>query len=132
MNEYLATALNGWGGVILFGSGLMIPYLFRGASKPGTSYLRRIWPHYWLGYLTFFVSLVHAWLAMRKGIMRGINATGIWIASIALLIMLWQIGIGLMLQVPLQSNRRKLRRIHFWTMTSLAGCIVVHVALNRP
>jgi thiosulfate reductase cytochrome b subunit len=57
---------------------------------------------------------------------------GLWIASIALLIMLWQIGIGLMLRDPLQSNRRKLRRTHFWTMTSVAGFIVVHVSLNRP
>jgi hypothetical protein len=97
-----------------------------------TPYLRRLWPHYWLGYLALLVSSAHAWLAMRSGNMRGINSSGVWIATLALLIMLWQIAVGLTLRDPTQSNRRTLRRIHFWTMTSVAGFIIVHIALNRP
>ncbi len=50
----------------------------------------------------------------------------------ALLIVLWQIAVGLMPRKSTQSNRRALRRIHFWTMTLVAGLIMVHIALNRP
>ncbi|HEY0797374.1 MAG TPA: hypothetical protein VGD64_16495 [Acidisarcina sp.] len=137
MNDYLQTALSGWAGVMLFGSGLAMPYLLRrvpGRNKPASStpYLRRMWPHYWLGYLAFFVSFAHSWLAMRSGNMRGINASGVWIATVALLIILWQIAVGLMLRNPTQSNRRALRRTHFWTMALAAALIVVHIALNRP
>ena len=131
MGGYLQTALSGWGAVALFGSGLAMPYLLRtpGAKTP---YLRRIWPHLWVGYLAFLVSFAHAWFTMRSGHMGGINAAGVWIATIALLIMLWQIAVGLMLRDPGQSNRRALRRTHFWTMTLVAALIAVHVALNRP
>jgi hypothetical protein len=132
MNDYLQTALSGWAGVTLFGSGLAMPYLLRRVPGAKTSLLQRMWPHYWLGHFAFFVTLVHAWLAMRSGNMRGINTSGIWIATIALLIILWQIAVGLMLRDPTQSNRRALRRTHFWTMTLVAGLIVLHIALNRP
>lgn len=132
MNEYLGTALNGWAGVMFFGAGLMMPYLLRKLPGAKAPYLRRLWPHYWLGYLALIVSFVHAWLAMRSGNMRGINSSGVWIATIALLIMLWQVAVGLMLRDPTQSDRRMLRRTHFWTMTLVAGLIVVHIALNRP
>jgi hypothetical protein len=132
MNDYLQTALSGWSGVALFGSGLAMPYLLRRTRGAKTPYLRRMWPHFWLGYMAFLVSFVHAWFTMRSGKMRGINAAGVWIATGALLIMLWQIAVGLMLRNPTQSNRRALRRTHFWTMTLVAGLIVVHVALNRP
>jgi hypothetical protein len=132
MNDYLQTALSGWAGVLLFGSGLAMPYLLR--RPPGTKvpYLRRMWPHYWLGYLMLIASFEHAWFAMRNGNMRGMNLSGVWIATIALLVILWQIGIGLLLRDPAQSNRRALRRLHFWTMALVAGLIALHVALNRP
>jgi cytochrome b561 len=132
MNDYLQSAFSGWGSVALFGSGLAMPYLLRRTRGAKTPYLRRMWPHFWLGYLAFVVSFMHAWLIMRGGNMRGINAAGVWIATVALLIMLWQIVVGLMLRNPSQSNRRALRRTHFWTMTLVAGLIALHIALNRP
>lgn len=142
MNDYLQMALSGWAGVMFFGSGLVMPYLLRrvpgaGTRPPTTPYLQRMWPHYWLGYLAFTASFVHSWLAMRRGDMRGINTSefktgGVWIATLALLIILWQIAVGLMLRNPTQSNRRALRRTHFWTMALVAALIVVHIALNRP
>lgn len=132
MNDYLKTALSGWTGVMLLGSGLAMPYLLRGVAAATTPYLRRMWPHYWLGYLAMLVTFTHAWLAMRGGDMRGINISGVWFATIALLLILWQIAIGLMLRDPAQAGRRTLRRTHFWTMTLVAGLIVLHIALNRP
>ena len=132
MNDYLQTAFSGWTGVLLFGSGLAMPYLLRRSPGAKAPYLRRVWPHYWLGYLTFFASFAHAWFAMRSGNMRGMNLSGVWIATVALFVILWQIGVGLLLRDPAQSKRRALRRLHFWTMALGAGLIVVHVVLNRP
>jgi hypothetical protein len=132
MSDYLETAFSGWAGVMLFGAGLAMPYLLRKAPQSRSPYLRRMWPHYWLGYLAFLVSFVHAWFAMRTGNMRGINSAGVWIATVALFVILWQIAVGLMLRNPTEPNRRALRRTHFWTMASVAGLIVVHITLNRP
>jgi cytochrome b561 len=132
VSEYLQTAFSGWAGVMLFGSGLVMPYLLRRMPGSKTPYLLRMWPHYSLGYLAFLVSFAHAWFAMRSGNMRGINSAGVWIAAIALMVILWQIAVGLALRDPTQTNRGALRRTHFWTMALVAGLIVVHVALNRP
>ena len=91
MNDYLQTAFSGWTGVLLFGSGLTMPYLLRRSPGAKAPYLRRMWPHYWLGYLTFFASFAHAWFAMRSGNMRGMNLSGVWIATVALLVILWSV-----------------------------------------
>lgn len=131
MSEYLWGALSGWAAVLIFASGLAMPYLLRRMAGE-TPYLRRMWPHYWLGYLAFFVSFAHSWFAMSSGNLRGMNMPGVWLATLALLVMLWQIAVGLLLRNPTQSNRRVLRRTHFWTMASVAGLIVAHIALNRP
>jgi hypothetical protein len=132
VRDYLQSAFSGWAGVLLFGSGLAMLYLLRRVPGAKAPYLRRMWPHYWLGYLTFFVSFAHAWIAMRSGNMRGMNLSGLWIATVALIAILWQIGVGLLLRDPTQSNRCALRHLHFWTMALVAGLIALHVALNSP
>jgi len=55
---------------------LAMPFLVRGRKGTKTSALRRMWPHYWLGYATFLVACMHAWLAMRSGNMAGIDIAG--------------------------------------------------------
>ena len=132
MNDYLRTALSGWTAFLLFAAGLALPYLFRRARAGGRPFLKRLWPHYWIGYALPVVAFAHAWLPMRTGNVRGMNMTGIWLATAALLLILWQITLGFLLRNPLQSSRRSLRTIHFWTMALLAGLILAHVALNRP
>jgi len=103
LSDYLQSAFSGWAGVLLFGSGLAMPYLLRRLPGAKMPYLRRMWPHYWLGYLALFVSFAHAWFAMRSGGMRGMNLSGVWIATVALVVILWQIGVGLLLRAPAQS-----------------------------
>ena len=132
MTDYLRTAFSGWISVLLFGSGLALPFLLRSAPTARIPFLRRMRPHYWLGYLTLLVSCAHAWLAMSRGNMRGIDLTGVWSATVALLVIMWQVAVGLMLTNPTQPQRRALRRIHFWTMMLVAGLIVAHVVRNRP
>jgi hypothetical protein len=132
MSDYLRTAFSGWASVMVFGSGLALPFLLRRTPRLTTPFLRRMWPHYWLGYFTLIASFSHGWLAMSAGNMRGVDLPGIWIATIALLAIMWQVAVGLMLTSPAQPQRRALRRTHFWTMMLVAGLIVAHVVRNRP
>jgi len=132
MNDYLRTALSGWGAVMLFASGLAMPFLLRRRPGRGTPFQRRMRLHYWLGYLTCFVAFAHSWMAMSGGKMKGIDVSGVWIATVALVVILWQVGVGLLLRDSGQSNHKALRRTHFWTMTLVAALIVIHIARNKP
>ena len=132
MNEYLRMAFSGWASVMLFAAGVALPFLLRRTPRPTKPFLRRMSPHFWLGYLTLLVSFAHAWFSMSGGNMHGIDIPGVWIATVALLVIMGQAGIGLMLTNPAQPQRRALRRTHFWTMMLLAGLIVVNVVRNRP
>jgi hypothetical protein len=132
MNNYLQSAFSGWAAVLLFGTGVAMPFLLHNSLRSSKPFLRRMWPHYWLGYLTFFASFAHSWMAMSSGDMKGVDVPGVWIATLALLVILWQVAIGLLLRDPSQSSRRALRRAHFWTMMLVAVLIFVHVSRNRP
>lgn len=131
MTAYIWTALTGWLAAILFVSGLSIPYLLR--ANPGSSrpFLKRLWPHYWIGYGLPVIAFYHAWLPMSRGMQR-LNQTGIWLATLALILLIVQLFIGITLRGPLREGGRRLRGIHFGTMALLAGLILVHIALNRP
>jgi cytochrome b561 len=132
MNDYLRTALSGWIACLLFLAALALPYLLGRSHTRARPFLQMLWPHYWIGYALPVVAFVHAWLPMRTGNMRGMNLTGIWLATSALLLTGWQVAIGLLLRHPLQPSRRLLRTTHFWTMALLSGLILAHIALNRP
>jgi hypothetical protein len=66
----------------------------------------------------------------REGLLRAPLRT-VWIATVAMLVIVWQVALGLMLRNPSQPQRRALRRTHFWTMMLVAGLIVAHVFRNR-
>jgi cytochrome b561 len=132
MIDYLRTALSGWIAFLLFAAALALPYLLRRSRASSRPFLKRLWPHYWIGYALPGIAFVHAWLPMRTGNLRGMNMAGIWLATAALLLIVWQVAVGCLLRNPLQSSRRFLRAIHFWSMALLAGLIVAHIALNRP
>ena len=132
MMDYVRTALTGWAAFLLFVASLLLPYLIRRTRSHGVPFLKQLWPHYWIGYGLPVIAFIHAWIPMRTGNLRGINMTGLWLATIALMLLAVQLFIGLQLQSPTQSNRKRLRAAHFWTMALLAGLIVIHVVLNRP
>jgi hypothetical protein len=98
MSEFLWTAFTGWGAAILFAVVLTLPYLLRRTASGIAPYRQPLWPHYWLGYLLPIVTFAHSWLPMSKGDIRGLNVEGLWLGTIALLLMLWQIALGLILR----------------------------------
>jgi FtsH-binding integral membrane protein len=87
-----------------------------------------MWPHYWLGYVLVILVLTHTTLVMGP-VMGRTDATGIWAATLALCLLFFQAVLGLLLKGG-TSNRRQLRRWHFWTMIGLTGLVLIHVFRN--
>jgi hypothetical protein len=118
------TASTGWLAALLLAAGIGVPYLAgRGA---------RLWPHYWLGFIVFGAALVHAWIPMSAGRIAGYDQSGLWLATAALGLMLWQLGLGLTLRATRGPERTSLRRTHFWTMLGIVVLVIAHVLRNRP
>ena len=139
MKLFLVVGITGWISSILVGVEILLPYLLRPtrlaralptAPAYATPYLRRMQPHYWLGYGALAVSFAHAWLPMRTGFAARMNRTGLWLATVALLLLFIQIFLGLMLQNPATRQRASLRSFHFWCMTCLFILVVSHIWLN--
>jgi hypothetical protein len=128
---FLFTATTGWLATFLFGTVVSIPYATRALRSAGAKHFVRLWPHYWLGALVPAVAFFHAWLPMSDGHMRGFDMTGLLLATAALGVMLWQVGLGLSLRAAKGPTRRPSRQLHFWTMVLIAGLVATHIVLNR-
>ncbi len=88
----------------------------------------RMRPHYVAGYAVVAVALVHAGSSMAA--MAGADATGVWLATLAMLGLIWQALLGSNLQSP-GDYRRPLRRWHLVTFVAVAALASGHVLLNR-
>jgi hypothetical protein len=128
------TSLTGWIQVPLFGVLVAIPFFLHGklsgAGARRGSFLVRMRPHYWLGFAVAGLTLTHAFAPMSSGLMRGANVTGLDLTSGALFLVLIQVFLGVNLRNPKLSNRRVVRRWHFWIMAVFAVLGIGHVWLN--
>jgi hypothetical protein len=88
-------------------------------------YLRRLWPHFWLGYLVLALSTFHAGTVMP--VMGRAKSAGIWAATAAFFLLLFQVVLGLSLKEEDCSPRRCLRRIHFWMMLAFVAALAAHL-----
>lgn len=125
--------------LLLFGVDILLPFLLRKTplsqalglqQNSGTSYLRRMWPHYWCGYLLLVFSAAHAWFSMQAATMSRLNMTGLWLATVATGLLLLQVALGLLLQDRTLPTRNLIRRWHYWIMLTLVAAIAAHVWLN--
>jgi hypothetical protein len=139
MNAFFYTSASGWIAAILIGMEMVLPYLLRRswlslrlgiAQGFGAPYLKRMWAHYWVGYLVAGLSFVHAWVPMQTGHMRRANMTGLWLATAALLLLLVQLALGVALQDGRLRERRVIRGWHYWVMVATVLLVVGHVWLN--
>jgi len=137
MMVYLVGSLAGRVATALCVLVIALPYLLRRnrlsrglglAQEYATPYLRRLWPHFWVGYLVLALSLLHAGTVM--GAMGRANGAGIWAATGAFFLLLFEIIVGLSLKDARTSPRRPLRRIHFWGMAGFVGALGLHLWLN--
>ena len=137
MIAYLIGSLAGRIAAVLSVVVIVLPYLLRRnqftrglgfALTDARPYLRRLTPHFWVGYAILALSTVHTGAVMRA--MARANPAGIWAATTAFPLLVFEVALGLLLKEEAPSARRPLRRIHFWTMTVLAAALGLHVWLN--
>jgi hypothetical protein len=136
---FFFTSATGRIALLLFGVDILLPFLLRKTRlsqalgiqrSSGISYLRRMWPHYWCGYLLLLFSAIHAWFSMQAATMSRLNTTGLWLATIAMGLLLLQLALGLLLQDRALPTRKLIRRWHYWIMLVLVAAIAAHVWLN--
>jgi hypothetical protein len=96
----------------------------------GAPYLKRMWPHYWLGYLLLLLSLIHTVVPIQAGRLHGLNVLGLWLAVGGLLFLLVQSAIGWWLQDPFLVDCTAKRSWHYWLMFGVLILVAVHVWLN--
>jgi uncharacterized membrane protein YadS len=92
------------------------------------AYVRRLRPHFVLGYAVLSLAALHAAIAM--GNMRVMSSTDAWLALMALVGLALQTFLGLNLQAP-GIYRPTLRRWHLATMWSVGLLVAGHILLTR-
>lgn len=141
MQAVFVTSASGWILVVLATTTILLPFLLRRTALSvalglvdahGTPYLRRMRPHYWLGYLITGTTLAHAVVPMEAGFAGQVNALGLYLATGALFLLFGQVMLGRSLQRPDTSGRRTLRRWHFWVMVGIVTLGIGHIVLNSP
>lgn len=135
MEVVVLGAATGWLVAALTLANLSLPYLLRGrllaANGWSIPYLERMRPHYWIGLTIAGLTFLHAGIAM-SGPMRagGVFATGLWIATGGMLLVLGQATVGIRLRTLRGLERLRLRKTHFRIMLGLVLLGVLHTALN--
>ncbi len=129
MFELLWTASTGWIAIGLLVGVAALPFVLRWARIVGPERNGAMRWHYVLGFGIAGLSFVHAWAPMSSGRLHGVDMTGLWYATTALVLLLVQ----LMLGIELREARARfwLRRSHLIVMVATVGLIAAHVALNQ-
>jgi hypothetical protein len=129
--------LSGWVVAAMVALTIPLPYVLRGrllapAGWGGISYMVRLRPHYGIGYTIAGLGVLHAGLAMSSPLPFGSGgyATGLWVATGAILLVIGQATVGHRLRSLRGEERLRLRRTHFRLMVLLVAGGLVHVLLN--
>jgi len=93
------------------------------------AFVKRLRPHFILGYAALIFALVHVMLSM--GDTDGANGTGIWFAGLATAGLTLQALVGSNLQSP-GIYRLPLRRWHIVLFVMIAALVLGHIVLNAP
>ena len=132
------TGQRGWLSTALLAAVIAIPYLNRvfvqsrhkQGSSPAPGPLVPLWPHYWLALVLAALSLWHAWPALRAGHIPPSLTNGLWLATIALVLLLIQLAVGAFLRYGSPGPSGLVRRIHFALMAAIVLLVVAHIWLN--
>ena len=132
MSTFVVTSGSGWVLLALLAVTIAVPFALRWRCATQRPLRQRLRPHYWLGYVIAALALVHAGLATGSGLALHANATGMSLATAALLLVGAQVCLGLLLREPSVRNRPALRRRHLWVMIGIVVVTVGHIILNSP
>ena len=139
MQSFIFTSLSGWSLVVLTGISVCLALLFRRQLRDpkfrlrwekGRIFLKRMRPHYWLGYAIAGITLVHAALALSSGWAKGANILGLMLAGLGMFLVFAQILLGRTLRRPRTPNRRQLRGLHLVLMFIIVTLGVGHILLD--
>ena len=131
MLVYSITSATGWILIVLLIATAVYPFLLRsGLLGPVQPFLKRMRLHYWLGYSIAGIVLVHVWIPMSAGLAGRVNTAGLYLATIALILIIVQVSLGRRLSWPKLAMRRVVRRWHFWIMIGIVVFVLGHIALN--
>ena len=86
--------------------------------------------HYALGFAVPAIAFIHAWIPMATGRAGSFGRIGLWIATLALLLLFVQMTLGMSLRSS-SSGGGGLRRIHIGMMVVMAALIATHITLDR-
>jgi len=92
-------------------------------------FVRRLRPHFMLGYAALIFGLIHVTLSMNDT--RGTNGLGILFAGIATAGLTLQTLVGSNLQSP-GAYRLTLRRWHLALLFAVIAFVVGHILFNAP
>jgi hypothetical protein len=123
----LFTWTSGWLLAVLVATTVVLPYYLRRERVE-----KRMWPHILCGSLVAPIAFIHPWPAMSHGWVKNSNVTGLYLASLALLLAFVQIVVGLLLRQSTGAAARWIRRLHLTVMSGIVLLTVGHVALNSP
>ncbi len=141
MPALLFTNVTGWLLLLLLATTTSLPFILRrkallvslGVAVIATSpYLKRMRPHYLLGYAITGIVVAHAWVPMSAGFGGQANTLGLYLGTGALFALGGQVLLGRALQDPQAPNRRMLRRSHLWLMIGIFALAAGHILLNSP
>jgi|SRR5215471_5346238 len=131
MSAYFITSVTGWVLMALLLATIVYPFLLRsGLLGPVQPFFKRMRLHYWVGYSIAIIVLVHLWIPMSARLAGRVNAAGLYLAIVALILIYVQVSLGRRLSQPKLSMRRIVRRWHFWTMVGIVAFVLGHIALN--
>ncbi len=122
----LGSAVAGWASTLLVVAAALCGVALRRIWKR-SPLIRRMRPHYVVGYAALALALVHVFYAM--GAMRGVNATSIRFAVAALAVLGLQTFVGASLQDP-GAYRGVLRTWHMTAFAASVLLVAVHVIAN--
>ena len=128
MGAFLVTSISGFFAAFLLLYTAALPYLLR-RLRPAAGAIGGMGLHYCIGYLIFGVLLLHMFISMRAGMARGVDLTGLNLATGALFLVMLQVMLGMTLMAG-GAKARPLRRLHFGLMLGIVGLSAAHVALN--
>src|SRR5215469_15270063 len=112
------TRATGWALMVLLLATIFYPFLLRSGL------------HYWLGYSVAGIVIIHLWIPMSAGLAGRVNAAGLYLATVALVLIFVQVSLGRRLSWPKLSIRRVVRRWHFGVMVGILVFVLGHIALN--
>lgn len=129
MAAFLFTSISGYLTLLLLGFTALLPYLVRRRGQAAGGVMK-MGLHYCIGYAIFVVVLLHMLVSMQAGMARGANLTGLNLASVAFLLIMIQVVLGITLK-DRGGRARPLKMLHFATMAGIVLLTCMHVALNN-